>query len=85
VEAFTETVNPFSESPASMQAPGFENLAQLNAAIDRLTTKLDRLSAAPWPPSVPSRPDGADIDAQVSPRPNSEIKQQLRDLMKEFD
>jgi hypothetical protein len=85
-DGFTEMLNAFSENPIlSIQNPIFEKVGDINAAIDRLTTELDRLTTVPRSASVPLRPNGADTDAQVLPRLNREVKQQLRNLIKEFE
>ena len=85
-EGFSETLHAFSDSTAlSIQKPSFEKVGEINAAIDRLTTELDRLTTVPRSSSVAPRPNGADTDSQLSPRPNSQIKQQLRNLMREFE
>ena len=85
-EGFTERLNAFSDSRApSIQNPTFEKVGEINAAIDRLTTELGRLTTVPRTSSVPPRPNGADTDSQLSPHPNSQIKQQLRNLMREFE
>jgi len=85
-EGFSETLHAFPDSTAlSIQKPSFEKVGEINAAIDRLTTELDRLTTVPRSSSVAPRPNGADTDSQLSPRPNSQIKQQLRNLMREFE
>jgi hypothetical protein len=84
-EAFTETVRGLESPALSVQASSFEKVGELNAVIGRLTTELDRLTTALRSSPVLPHPNGVDTDSQVSARPNGGVKQQLRDLLREFE
>ena len=83
-EALNLTVKAFSEQiPAlSVHEPNFKQFGKLNAAVDRPTTELQGPTPAARCSSVRPGGNGSD-NSQISAHPN--LKQQLHDLIKEFE
>ena len=87
-EALTTAVEVLSENPAhAVQAASLEKVAALSAAIDLLTIKMDRPTAALQGTPVPPAAKLADTNSHKSATLNGDgnIKQQVRDLLKEFE